>query len=42
MQLPSVVELKAYSEDDRRWLDVDFRVCPKCGYIQGEVEHADA
>lgn len=37
MQLPSVVELKAYSEEDDEWLDVDFRICPKCGSVFGKV-----
>ena len=42
MQLPSVVLLRAYNKEDNKWFDIDFRVCPKCGYIQGEIEHADA
>lgn len=42
MQLPSVVLLRAYNKEDDKWLDIDFRVCPKCGHIQGEIEHANA
>lgn len=42
MQLPFVIEFKACNKEEGGWIDLELRVCPKCGHIQGEIEHANA
>lgn len=34
--IPEVIPFKIDSGDG--WIDVQIRVCPRCGYIQGEID----
>lgn len=37
--IPEVILFKAYKKTvvEGEWLDVELRICPNCGHIQGEV-----
>lgn len=37
--VPEVIPFKAYKKTttEGEWLDIDLRICPKCGHVQGEV-----
>lgn len=33
--IPEVIPFKIH--EDGKWKDVELRICPKCGHIQGEI-----
>ena len=38
--IPEIIPFKAYmkkTSTEGEWLDIDLRVCPKCGHVQGEM-----
>lgn len=38
--VPEVFPFKAYKKRtviEGEWLDVELRICPKCGHVQGEI-----
>lgn len=42
--IPEIIPFMAYKKKswcEGKWLNIELRICPKCGHVQGEVLEND-